>query len=51
MSVGEGRGASQEGGGKDPTQFVSHTTWANAKCLPVTAQSVRQVIILRCDTR
>lgn len=47
--VGEGRGTSQEGKGSH-TVCQSHTTWANAKCLPVTAQSVKHVIILRLDT-
>lgn len=32
------------------TVCQSQTTWANAKCLPVTARSVKQVITLRRDT-
>lgn len=54
---GDSRGAKWGKGGDCPkrekgshTVCQSHTTWANAKCLPVTAQSVKQVIILRRDT-
>lgn len=47
---GWGKGGERPKREKDPTQFVSRTTWASAKCLPVCAESVKQVIILGHDT-
>lgn len=49
--TGWGKGGKRPKREKDPTQFVGHTTWANAKCSPAAAQSVKQAIILRLDTK